>query len=145
MRLLLALLLMLSTLASTSAFAQAHAKQPAPSRQRGRVAIVEREITQRGAAFEARTVLRLVQSRRSALSACYERELASGTAPFEGRMTIELVINASGGARVHVVADTTGNASVAGCTRRVLQGLRFSPSPNGDASFTLPFELSLVL
>lgn len=105
---------------------------------------MEREITQRGAAFEARMVVRLVQSRRSALNACYERELASGTTPFEGRMTIELAIHASGGVRVDVALDTAGNASVAGCVRRVLQGFRFSPGPDGDVSFTLPFALSLA-
>ena len=144
MRLLLALLLTLSLFASTSASADAPAKQSEPSRQHGRVAIVEREITQRGAAFEARMVVRLVQSRRSAMNACYERALASGTAPFAGRITIELSIHASGDVRVDVVADTTGNASVAACVRRVVQGFRFTPGPDGDASFTLPFDLSLV-
>ncbi len=146
MRLLLALLLTFSTLASTTVFADA--KEPPADTPatplRPRVMFAVGEVTQRGAAFDVSMLQRMTNTRRSAMTACYERALRTSTA-FQGRITFAFSLDASGAAHgVSVVSNATGNADVANCMMRVLQGFRFNPGPDGDASFTLPFDLSLV-
>jgi len=110
---------------------------------RGSVSIAAREVTHTGAAFPERSVTRLFQTRRSALTACYERELRANPA-LTGRIVIALTIQSTGSlGRVTVVSNALGNDAVASCASRVVSGLRFNPAPETDATFTVPIDFSL--
>ncbi len=90
--------------------------------------------------FDPQTVVRAINTRRSAIQACYERELRSQPT-LAGRVTIQMTIQEAGNVTgVHATANTTGNDDVASCVSRVVGGLRFSPGPSdGSVTYTFPF------
>jgi outer membrane biosynthesis protein TonB len=90
--------------------------------------------------FDPQTVVRAINTRRSAIQACYERELRA-TPTLAGRVTIQMTIQEAGNVTgAHATANTTGNDDVATCVSRVISGLRFAPGPtDGSVTYTFPF------
>lgn len=90
--------------------------------------------------FDQQAVVRMINTRRSAIQACYERELRA-TPTLAGRVAVQMTIQESGSVSgVHVTANTTGNDAVGSCVSRVIQGFRFNPGPDGGSvTYTFPF------
>ncbi len=91
--------------------------------------------------FDQQAVVRMIQTRRSAIQACYERELRA-TPTLSGRIAVQLTIQESGSVSgVHVTDNTmAGGDAVGSCVVRVIQGFRFNPGPEGGSvSYTFPF------
>jgi TonB family protein len=90
--------------------------------------------------FDQQAVVRMIQTRRSAIQACYERELRA-TPTLAGRVAVAMTIQESGSVSgVHVTDNSTGNDNVGSCVVRVIQGFRFNPGPEGGSvTYTFPF------
>ena len=94
----------------------------------------------RAAPFDQMRVVRMIQTRRSAIQACYERELRSQPT-LAGRVAVQMTIEVSGAVDgVHVTDNSTGNPNVGDCVVRVIQGFAFDPGPiGGSITYTFPF------
>ncbi|AKF06445.1 AgmX/PglI C-terminal domain-containing protein [Sandaracinus amylolyticus] len=90
--------------------------------------------------FDPRVVIRMIQTRQSAIRACYERELRADPT-LSGRVKISLTIQETGSVTgVRVVENTIGSDSVGSCVTRVVQGFRFNPGPEGGSvTYQFPF------
>ena len=91
--------------------------------------------------FDQQAVVRMIQTRRSAIQACYERELRA-TPTLSGRISVQMTIQESGSVSGVHVADNSmsGGDAVGACVVRVVQGFRFNPGPTGGSvTFTFPF------
>lgn len=91
--------------------------------------------------FDASVVVRMINTRRSAIQACYERELRASPT-LSGRISVGLTIQESGSVSgVHVTDNTmSGGDAVGACVVRVIQGFRFNPGPTGGSViYTFPF------
>jgi TonB family protein len=91
--------------------------------------------------FDQQAVVRMIQTRRSAIQACYERELRT-TPTLSGRIAVQMTIQESGSVSgVHVTENSmTGGDAVGSCVARVVQGFRFNPGPSGGSvTYTFPF------
>jgi TonB family protein len=90
--------------------------------------------------FDARVVVRMIQTRQAAIRACYERELRSDPT-LHGSIRISLTIQESGAVvDVRATENSMGNAEVASCIADVIQRFRFTPGPDGGSvTFQFPF------
>jgi TonB family protein len=112
------------------------------SAPRGRFrAVTEADDEQGSGDFDSTVVVRMINTRRSAIQACYERELRS-TPTLQGRIAVALTIQESGSvSNVHVTDNSmAGGDAVGACVVRVVQGFRFNPGPDGGSvTYTFPF------
>lgn len=95
--------------------------------------------------FDVQAVIRLINTRRAAITRCYETELRR-TPTVAGRIEVTMTIEESGDVtNVHSVEhdaleDTTAIDTVAACVVRVISGFHFSPGPTGGAvTYSFPF------
>jgi TonB family protein len=90
--------------------------------------------------FDVRVVIRMIQTRQSAIRACYERELRSDPT-LQGRVKVSMTIQESGSVTgVRITENTMGNTSVGECVTRVVSGFRFNPGPEGGSvTYQFPF------
>jgi TonB family protein len=90
--------------------------------------------------FDQQAVVRMIQTRRSAIQACYEHELRANPT-LAGRVAIQMTIQESGSVSgVRVADNSTGSDAVGSCVVRVVQGFRFNPGPQGGSvTYTFPF------
>ena len=108
---------------------------------RGRFRTDTSDVDEEGSGdFDQQAVVRMIQTRRSAIQACYERELRA-TPTLAGRVAVQMTIQESGSVSgVHVTDNSTGNDNVGSCVVRVIQGFRFNPGPSGGSvTYTFPF------
>lgn len=91
-------------------------------------------------AFDVRIVIRMINTRQSAIRACYERELRSDPT-LSGRVRITMTIQESGSTTaVNVLENTLGSDAVGECVVRVVRGFRFNPGPtDGSVTYQFPF------
>ena len=112
------------------------------SAPRGRFRFSGNDVEDEGGSgdFDQQAVVRLIQSRRSAIQACYERELRQNPT-LQGRVAVAMTIQVSGSVSgVRAAENSTGSDAVANCVVRVVQGFRFNPGPEGGSvSYTFPF------
>jgi TonB family protein len=124
---------------ATGALAEGGAVQEAAPR--GRFRTDTSDVDEEGSGdFDQQAVVRMIQTRRSAIQACYERELRA-TPTLAGRVAVQMTIQESGSVSgVHVTDNSTGNDNVGSCVSRVIQGFRFNPGPDGGSvTYTFPF------
>ncbi len=90
--------------------------------------------------FDARVVVRMIQTRRAAIRTCYERELRSDPT-LHGSIRISLTIQESGAVEdVRAIENSMGNAEVASCITNMIQRFRFTPGPDGGSvTYQFPF------
>lgn len=90
--------------------------------------------------FDARVVIRMIQTRQAAIRACYERELRSDPT-LSGSIRVSLTIQETGSVtNVRATENSMGNAGVASCIVGVIQRFRFTPGPDGGSvTFQFPF------
>ncbi len=108
---------------------------------RGRFRTDTSDVDEEGSGeFDQQQVVRMINTRRSAIQACYERELRA-TPTLSGRVAVQMTIQESGSVSgVHVTDNTTGNDNVGSCVARVIGGFRFNPGPEGGSvTYTFPF------
>jgi hypothetical protein len=89
--------------------------------------------------FDTAAVIRMIETRRRAITACYERQLLE-TPTLTGRLRVAMTVLPSGDVTaVHVVENTTNDA-VASCVVDVIDRFQFAPGPTcGAVTFAFPF------
>lgn len=95
--------------------------------------------------FDMQQVVRMIQTRRGAITRCYETALAT-TPTLAGRIRVSLTIQESGTVvSVSATENTLGSDAVASCVVRVVQGFRFNPGPaDGSVTYAFPFDFEPV-
>lgn len=90
--------------------------------------------------FDVQAVIRLINTRRAAITRCYETQLRSDPT-LSGRVAVSMTIQESGSVtNVRATENTTGSDEVASCVVRVISGFRFNPGPEGGSvSYSFPF------
>ncbi|MDW8246608.1 MAG: AgmX/PglI C-terminal domain-containing protein [Sandaracinaceae bacterium] len=90
--------------------------------------------------FDQQAVVRMINSRKSAIQACYERELRKNPS-LKGRVAISMTIQPSGTvSNVRVVENSMGSDEVGECIVRVVQQFRFTVGPEGGSvTYSFPF------
>ena len=89
--------------------------------------------------FDSNAVVRMINTRRSAIQACYERELRT-TPDLRGRLVVQLTIQETGSVTGVRATENALNDAVASCVTRVVQGFRFNPGPEGGSvTYSFPF------
>jgi TonB family protein len=91
--------------------------------------------------FDQQAVVRMIQTRRSAIQSCYERELRT-THTLAGRIAIAMTILEDGSvSNVHAALnEMAGGEVVEACLVRVVEQFHFDPGPTGGSvTYTFPF------
>lgn len=90
--------------------------------------------------FDVQAVIRLINTRRAAITRCYETQLRSDPT-LSGRVAVSMTIQESGSVtNVRASENTTGSDEVASCVVRVISGFRFNPGPEGGSvTYSFPF------
>jgi TonB family protein len=90
--------------------------------------------------FDMQAVVRMINTRRAAITRCYETQLRSNPT-LAGRVRVSMTIQESGSVtNVRAVENTTNSEEVASCVVRVVQGFRFNPGPtDGSVTYAFPF------
>lgn len=90
--------------------------------------------------FDVQAVIRLINTRRAAITRCYETQLRTDPT-LSGRVAVTMTIQESGSVTgVRATENTTGSDAVAACVVRVISGFRFTPGPtDGSVTYSFPF------
>jgi TonB family protein len=95
--------------------------------------------------FDMQAVVRMINTRRAAITRCYESELRSAPT-LRGRVRVTFTIEESGSVvNVGVVESTFASAAVGACVVRIVEGFRFNPPPtDGVVTYAFPFNFEPV-
>jgi TonB family protein len=112
------------------------------ARVRGRVATGAVEMS--GEPEDEVSIQRTMKRYTGRAKQCYEREL-KGDPGLAGKVSVSFDIDTFGRVTgVAVIQNTTGDAELAACIKRVVQRIRFNPPPEDDVEVSAyPFILSL--
>lgn len=90
--------------------------------------------------FDVQAVIRLINTRRAAITRCYETQLRNDPT-LSGRVSVSMTIQESGSVtNVRATENSTGSDEVASCVVRVISGFRFTPGPEGGSvTYSFPF------
>jgi len=111
---------------------------------RGRFAAAADDADESGSgSFDMQQVVRMINTRRAAITRCYETQLRSDPT-LAGRVRVSMTIVESGSVtNVRAVENTTGSDPVATCVVGVVRGFRFNPGPSdGSVTYAFPFVFS---
>lgn len=111
---------------------------------RGRFAASADDADESGSgSFDMQQVVRMINTRRAAITRCYETQLRSDPT-LAGRVRVSMTIVESGSVtNVRAVENTTGSDAVATCVVGVVRGFRFNPGPaDGSVTYAFPFVFS---